>query len=348
LIENHSGLPIRRISGLSVAHLDAYNRPISYLRISVTDRCNLRCIYCMPPGGVAPRSHEEILSYEEIATIVRAAADLDISKIRLTGGEPLVRLGLVDLVHMIAQVPGVDDVAMTTNGILLSRYAAALAEAGLQRVNISLDTLRPERFRHITRRGQLEDVLAGMEAAQAAGLAPIKINTVVIRGMNDDEVVDLARKTAELAWNVRFIELMPVGNGMLTDGGWRERVVTAKEIRRQIELSLGALEPAKMSAGSGPARYYRLPGASGTLGFITPISEHFCYQCNRLRLTADGQLRPCLLSDDEIDLRTPLRQGAKVEHIRDLLLRGIGNKPMNHHLDQCQLPENRVMSEIGG
>jgi cyclic pyranopterin phosphate synthase len=331
-----------------VAHLDAYNRPISYLRISVTDRCNLRCIYCMPPEGVAPRSHEEILSYEEIETIVRAAADLGITKIRLTGGEPLVRLGLVDLVHMIAQVPGVDDLAMTTNGILLPRYAAALAEAGLQRVNISLDTLRPERFHHITRRGRLEDVLAGMEAAQAAGLAPIKINTVVIRGMNDDEVVDLARKTAESAWNVRFIELMPVGNGMLTEGGWRERVVTGKEIRRRIELSLGALEPAKMSAGSGPARYYRLPAASGTLGFITPISEHFCYQCNRLRLTADGQLRPCLLSDDEIDLRTPLRQGANVEHIKDLLMRGIESKPMNHHLDQCQLPENRVMSEIGG
>jgi cyclic pyranopterin phosphate synthase len=331
-----------------VAHLDAYNRPISYLRISVTDRCNLRCIYCMPPEGVAPRSHEEILHYEEIATIVRAAADLGITKIRLTGGEPLVRLGLVDLVHMIAQVPGVDDLAMTTNGILLPRYAAALAEAGLQRVNISLDTLRPERFHHITRRGRLEDVLAGMEAAQAAGLTPIKINTVVIRGMNDDEVVDLARKTAESAWNVRFIELMPVGNGMLTEGGWRERVVTGKEIRRRIELSLGALEPAKMSAGSGPARYYRLPAASGTLGFITPISEHFCYQCNRLRLTADGQLRPCLLSDDEIDLRTPLRQGANVEHIKDLLMRGIESKPMNHHLDQCQLPENRVMSEIGG
>ena len=235
---------------------------------------------------------------------LRAAAELGITKVRLTGGEPLVRLGVVDLVRMLSRIPGVDDLSMTTNGILLPRYAADLAEAGLRRVNVSLDTLRPERFHHITRLGRFEDVLTGMEAAQAAGLEPIKINTVVIRGMNDDEVVDLAQKTAELAWNVRFIELMPVGNGMLTDGGWRERVVTAKEIRRQIELSLGALEPAKMSAGSGPARYYRLPGANGTLGFITPISEHFCYQCNRLRLTADGQLRPCLLSDDEIDLRT--------------------------------------------
>jgi len=331
-----------------MAHLDAYNRPISYLRISVTDRCNLRCVYCMPPEGMPWRSHEEILRYEEIEMIVRAAAELDISKVRLTGGEPLVRAGIVGLVHKLARIPGVDDLAMTTNGILLSRYATDLAEAGLQRVNVSLDTLRPERFRRITRLGRMENVLEGMEAARQAGLEPIKINTVVIRGMNDDEVVDLARKTMEAGWNVRFIELMPVGNGVLADGGWRERVVTGKEIRQQIEAVLGELEPAKMSAGGGPARYYRLPGAKGTLGFITPISEHFCYRCNRLRLTADGQLRPCLLSDQEIDLRTPLRQGAGVAQIKGLLLKGIESKPMQHHLDECQLPENRAMSEIGG
>jgi cyclic pyranopterin phosphate synthase len=331
-----------------MAHLDAYNRPISYLRISVTDRCNLRCIYCMPPEGVPSRSHEEILRFEEIETIVRAAAELGISKVRLTGGEPLVRLGLVDLVDMLARVPGIDDLAMTTNGILLARYAQELAEAGLQRVNISLDTLRPERFQHITRRGRMEDVLTGMEAARTAGLAPIKINTVVIRDMNEDEVVAFARKTVEEEWNVRFIEVMPVGNGVMVAGGWRERVVTAQEIRREIEDALGELEPAKMGVGNGPARYYRLPGAEGTLGFITPVSEHFCYQCNRLRLTADGQLRPCLLSDQEIDLRTPLRGGASVEEIKALLLKGIDDKPMRHHLDECQLPENRVMSEIGG
>jgi cyclic pyranopterin phosphate synthase len=237
---------------------------------------------------------------------------------------------------------------MTTNGILLSRYAADLAGAGLQRVNVSLDTLRPERFRRITRRGQLEDVLVGMEAAREAGLEPIKINTVVIRGMNDDEVVDLAQKTMETGWNVRFIEMMPVGNGTLADGDWRERVVTAREIRQRIESVLGELEPAKISTGNGPARYYHLPGAEGTLGFITPISEHFCYQCNRLRLTADGQLRPCLLSDHEIDLRTPLRQGATVAQIKDLLLQGIENKPWEHHLDELERPEKRVMSEIGG
>ncbi len=331
-----------------MAHLDAYNRPISYLRISVTDRCNLRCIYCMPPEGVPWRPHDQILRYEEIEVIVRAAAALGISKVRLTGGEPLVRLGIVDLVRSIACVPGIDDLAMTTNGLLLSRYAAVLAEAGLQRVNISLDTLRPERFRRITRRGRLEDVLDGMDAARQAGLDPIKINTVVIRGMNDDEVVDLARRTMDAGWNVRFIELMPVGNGVLAEGGWRERVVTAREIRDRIETALGKLEPAKMSVGGGPARYYRLPEAEGTLGFITPISEHFCYRCNRLRLTADGQLRPCLLSDEEIDLRTPLRAGADVEQIKGLLLQGIERKPMNHHLDECRRPEGRVMSEIGG
>jgi cyclic pyranopterin phosphate synthase len=331
-----------------MVHLDAYNRPISYLRVSVTDRCNLRCIYCMPVEGVPSCSHEEVLRYEEIEMIVRAAAELGISKVRLTGGEPLVRLGLVDLVAILAHIPGVDDLAMTTNGILLARHAQELAEAGLQRVNVSLDTLRPERFQRITRWGRMEDVLAGMEAARAAGLAPIKINTVVIRGMNDDEVVDFARRTVETEWNVRFIEVMPVGNGVMTAGGWRERVVTAQEIRHRIEAALGELEPAKVGAGNGPARYYRLPGARGTLGFITPVSEHFCTRCNRLRLTADGQLRPCLLSDQEIDLRTPLRNGAGLEEIKTLLLKGIDDKPMRHHLDECQLPEKRAMSEIGG
>ncbi len=331
-----------------MAHLDAYNRPISYLRISVTDRCNLRCIYCMPPEGVPSRSHDDILRYEEIETIARAAAELGVSKIRLTGGEPLARLGIVDLVRALARIPGIDDLTMTSNGILLSRYAADLADAGLRRVNVSLDTLRAERFRRITRWGRLEDVLAGMEAAREAGLEPIKINTVVIRGMNDDEVVDLARKTMSAAWNVRFIEMMPVGNGVMAAGGWRERVVTAREIQQQIEAALGELEAAKLAAGNGPARYYRLPDAEGTLGFISPVSEHFCYQCNRLRLTADGQLRPCLLSDQEIDLRTPLRQGASVARIKELLLQGIRSKPMEHHLDDLQRPEKRVMSEIGG
>jgi cyclic pyranopterin phosphate synthase len=327
-------------------HLDAYNRPISYLRISVTDRCNLRCVYCMPPQGVPKRAHGEILRYEEIETVVRAAAELGITKIRLTGGEPLVRPGIVELVRMLSRVETIDDLAMTTNGILLPGYANELADAGLGRVNVSLDTLRPKRFERITRGGKLEDVLAGMEAARTAGLEPVKVNTVVIRGMNDDEVVDLARKTVE-GWHVRFIELMPVGNGVAIAGNWRERVVTAREIRGQIEATLGPLEPAKVSGG-GPARYYRLAGAKGTLGFITPISEHFCYRCNRLRLTADGRLRPCLLAEYEIDLRTPLRAGADAEQIKALIVQAIERKPSRHHLDECQSPVGRVMSEIGG
>jgi len=331
-----------------MTHQDAYNRPISYLRISVTDRCNLRCAYCMPPEGIPWVPHEDILTYEEIETVVRAAAELDISKVRVTGGEPLVRLDIVELVRMLALIPGVDDLAMTTNGMLLSRYASSLAEAGLQRVNISLDSLQPKRFRSITRGGRLEDVLEGMEAARRVGLEPIKINTVVIRGMNDDEVVELASRTMEAGWNLRFIELMPVGNGGWLGDEWTQKVVSAEEIRQRIESTLGTLEPAKVSAGSGPARYYRLPGAQGTLGFITAISEHFCYRCNRMRLTADGQLRPCLLSDEEIDLRGPLRRGAGVAEIKELLLKGVESKPRQHDLAESHRPKKRSMSQIGG
>jgi cyclic pyranopterin phosphate synthase len=334
-----------------MAHLDGYSRPINYLRVSVTDRCNLRCQYCMPPEGIPWIPHDTVLRYEEIALIVRAAAELGINRIRLTGGEPLVRLGMADLVRMLRAVPGVEDLAMTTNGILLPRYARDLAEAGLDRVNISLDTLRPERFQAITRGGRLEDVLAGIKAAHQAGLEPVKINTVVMRGTNDDEVVDLAWRTMEAGWNVRFIEWMPVGTtASADDSAWRGMVVTADEMRQRIEIALGDLQPAMTATGSGPARYYRLPGAKGTIGFITPVSEHFCYHCNRLRLTADGQLRPCLLSDREIDLRTPLRQGADVPQIKELILQAIDSKPLQHHLNQCGhgRPENRVMSQIGG
>jgi cyclic pyranopterin phosphate synthase len=332
-----------------MAHLDAYDRPISYLRLSVTDRCNLRCIYCMPPQGVASRAHGDILRYEEIETIVRAAAELGITKVRITGGEPLVRLGIADLVRTIAHIPGIDDLAMTTNGVLLARHAQELADAGLHRVNISLDTLDPQRFRRITRRGELADVLDGIHAARQAGLRPIKVNTVVIRGLNDDEVVELAAKTLDAEWwNIRFIELMPVGNGELMSRSWERLVVTAREIRQKIESELGELKPAGMRTGGGPARYYRLPGARGTLGFIAPVSEHFCYRCNRLRLTADGQLRPCLLSDQEVDLRTPLREGADTDQIKELIVEGIRRKPMRHRLEEHVLPESRAMSEIGG
>ena len=340
-------------------YLDSFNRPISYLRVSVTDRCNLRCVYCMPPEGVPWRPHDDILRYEEIETVVRAAASLGISKVRLTGGEPLVRLGMVDLVAMLASIPGLDDLAMTTNGILLARYAEELKAAGLRRVNVSLDTLRPERFRRITRLGELSDALEGIAAAKEAGLVPVKVNTVVIRGLNDDEVVDFARLTTPtptlprrdggggwgVGWHVRFIEVMPLGD----NAGWAGNgYVPMNEVQEKIERELGELIPAKLGDGSGPARYYRLPGAQGTVGFIAPISQHFCYQCNRLRLTADGKLRPCLLSDDEIDLRTPLRQGATIEDIKRLVVEAVRAKPERHHLSEQVIPQGRVMSEIGG
>ena len=338
-------------------YLDNFNRPISYLRVSVTDRCNLRCVYCMSAEGVPWRPHDEVLRFEEIETVVRAAAELGISKVRLTGGEPLVRLGIVDLVAMLARIPGLDDLTMTTNGILLARYAEELKVAGLQRVNVSLDTLRPERFRCITRLGELSDALEGIAAAKQAGLAPVKINAVVIRGLNDDEVVDFARLTYappptppcqggdEGGWHVRFIEVMPLGdNADWAGNGY----VPMGEVRERIERELGELIPAKLGDGSGPARYYRLPGAQGAVGFITPISEHFCYQCNRLRLTADGKLRPCLLSDYEIDLRTPLRQGATIEDIKRLMVEAVRAKPERHHLSEQLIPQGRAMSEIGG
>jgi cyclic pyranopterin phosphate synthase len=241
-------------------YTDNYARPIQYLRISVTDLCNLRCIYCMPEEGVPKLLHEDLLRYEEIVRVVRLAVAMGIYHVRITGGEPLVRPGIVDLVAELARIPRLDDLSMTTNGVLLERYAEDLARAGLRRVNISLDTLQPERFARITRRGRLEDVLAGREAALAAGLRPVKINTVVVRGMNDDEVVDLSRLTLQPDWHLRFIEVMPLGEG----GHWSgDGVVPSAEIRRRVEAALGPLTGVRGAGeGAGPARYYRLPDAA--------------------------------------------------------------------------------------
>lgn len=324
---------------------DAYDRPIQYLRVSVTDRCNLRCVYCMPEEGVAKLSRQDVLRNEEIVRIVRIAVETGFAHIRLTGGEPLVRKGIVDLVAELARIPGLDDLSMTTNGILLRQYAAPLARAGLRRINISLDTLRPERFRQITRWGNLEDVLAGREAALAAGLRPVKINMVVIRGLNDDEVVDMARMTLQPDWHIRFIEVMPVGAGVYWSG---DGVVSSMEIRARIEEALGPLTPIPAEAGIGPARYYRLPGAAGTVGFISAITEHFCRFCNRLRLTSDGRLLPCLLSNATIDLRTPLRHGATDEELRALFMQAVIAKPRGHTLAEGVLPSSLPMSHIGG
>lgn len=324
---------------------DAYERPIQYLRVSVTDRCNLRCVYCMPEEGVPLLAHEEILRNEEIVRIVRIAVELGFSHIRLTGGEPLVRRGIVNLVADLARIPGLDDLSMTTNGVLLKDHAEALARAGLRRVNISLDTLRPERFRRITRWGDLEDVLEGRKAALAAGLRPVKINVVVVRGLNDDEVVDIARLTLEPDWHIRFIEVMPLGAGIHWAG---DGVVPSAEIRHRIEAALGPLTPVYGDVGVGPARYYRLPGAEGTIGFISAVTEHFCHYCNRLRLTSDGRLLPCLLSSATIDLRTPLRNGATDEELRALFLQAVVAKPRGHTLSEAMCPSALPMSHIGG
>ena len=324
---------------------DDFGRAISYLRVSVTDRCNLRCVYCMPAEGVEKQEHSQILRYEELALIIRAAAALGIGKVRLTGGEPLARLGLTDFVRMIAGIPGIDDLSMTTNGTLLARHAAGLALAGLHRVNISLDTLRQDRFRQITRRGRIQDVWAGIAAAQAAGLTPIKINMVVIRGLNDDEVVDFARKTLTDGWHVRFIELMPIGANVDWAG---DGTVPIPAIRSRIEEQVGPLKPIHGPTGHGPARYHQLAGAEGSVGFIGARSEHFCHECNRLRLTADGRLRPCLMSDNEIDLREALRGDDNVDAVRSLLAEAIHRKPSSHHLNEALAPRDRTMAQIGG
>ena len=327
------------MTGLS----DSFQRPINYLRISVTDRCNLRCIYCMPAEGVSLMSHNDILSYEEIYTVVKAAVELGINKVRLTGGEPLVRAGLPELVQLLASIDAIDDISLTTNGALLAHHAAELKKAGLQRVNISLDTLKPDRFKHITRCGNLADTLEGIEVARAVGLNPVKINVVVMSGINDDELTDFATKTVSEGWHVRFIELMPL-NG---DEPVTSKLVSVSDMRRRIE-SLGKLEPCLVSVGNGPAKYFRLPDATGTIGFITPVTEHFCYHCNRLRLTADGRLRPCLLSEEEIDLREPLRHGASAAELKDLIEEAIARKPLGHHLAEGSVPRGRPFSQVGG
>ena len=320
---------------------DSFQRPINYLRVSVTDRCNLRCIYCMPASGVDLVSHQGILSYEEIYTIVKAAAELGINKIRITGGEPLLRSGVAKLVEMLALIKFIDDISLTTNGILLSRCAGELKSAGLQRVNVSLDTLKQDRFDFITRGGKLSDVLEGIEVAKSVGLNPVKINTVVMSGINDDELLDFATKAINDEWHVRFIELMPV-NGEST-----LLFVPASEIRQRLEL-LGKLEPCLPSVGNGPAKYFRFPQAKGTIGFIAPISEHFCFHCNRLRLTADGKLLPCLLGEDEIDLREPLRSGISSAGLKKLIEEAVARKPLRHHLAEGYIPKDRPFSQVGG
>ncbi|WP_418791668.1 GTP 3',8-cyclase MoaA [Phosphitispora sp. TUW77] len=323
---------------------DVFQRNINYLRISVTDRCNLRCVYCMPEEGVNLIEHKEILSHEEIIKVIKSAVMVGIRKIRFTGGEPLLRKGITSLIAGVNEIPEIDDIALTTNGILLPKMVLELKEAGLKRINISLDTLVPEKFYRITRGGSLAKVWLGIESALDAGFEPVKINTVVIRGFNDDEVYDFAELAAKMPLNVRFIELMPIGVSDLMD--WTGFVATAELLERL--LARYNLVPEKV-AGNGPAKSYRIPDAPGTIGFISPISNHFCALCNRLRLTSEGQLRPCLQSPLEIDLKTPLRSGATPEELAEVIRFAINSKPEKHNMEQTGWKGNRrIMTQIGG
>lgn len=288
---------------------------------------------------------EEILTWEELLQVVQSSVKLGIRKVRLTGGEPLVRTGLVDFVARLGEIPEIDDIAITTNGLLLPKYASKLAKVGLKRVNISLDTMNPERFSRITRGGQLDQVWQGIEVALKEGLQPVKLNCIVMKGVNDDEILDFARLTIDRPLHVRFIELMPIGESSEWAGGARMPV---EDVQAQI-AKLGELSPMSSGTGSGPAKYYALPGAQGTVGFISPMSQHFCHTCNRIRLTAEGKLRTCLHARREIDLRTPIRQGQSLQQLTQLIAEEITNKPLEHSMVEEGWADNvRVMSQIGG
>jgi GTP 3',8-cyclase len=323
---------------------DPYRRRIDYLRLSVTDRCNLRCTYCMPEEGVPRLDHEDVLNYEEIIRLARLVVRMGITKIRITGGEPLVRKDILFLCANIAATPGLESLSITTNGLLLSHYVRGLFVAGIKRINISLDTLKPEKYTAITRRDGFEQVWRGIRAAQETGIAPIKLNAVVMRGVNDDEIEDLACLTYHYPFEVRFIELMP----FQSEEG-QNPFVSADEIIERL-AHVAPLLKTVSQRGNGPARHYRFPNALGKIGIISPISEHFCNTCNRLRVTADGKLRTCLFSSEETDIKTPLRQGASDKEIMEQIQAAIKHKPERHELDHRILRKciSRPMVKIGG
>jgi len=325
--------------------LDPYKRKINYLRISVTDRCNLRCRYCMPEEGIPLISHQDILAYEEILRIVRVFASEGISKVRLTGGEPLVRKGMVSFICDLSKIEDIKDLSLTTNGILLKEFAQDLRRAGLKRINISLDSLKRERFYQITRRDEFQRVWEGIEEALRVGLFPVKINMVAIQGLNDDEIENFARLTLHLPVTVRFIEYMPSGNGE----EWKETdILTISQIQTRLE-KMDNLISIPSDRWDGPAKRFRLEGARGEIGLIGAVSSHFCGDCNRLRLTPDGKIRTCLFSDDEVDVKDIIRKGGSDEDLKARLLVALWAKPERHHINthlfkKCQ----RNMSAIGG
>ena len=321
---------------------DAFGRSIEYLRISVTDRCNFRCLYCMPEEGLQWLPRSEILSYEEIAAVVSQLAPLGLRRLRLTGGEPTIRPELGALVAMLRAVPGIEDIALSTNGSRFPEHAPRLKAAGLDRVNISADSLQPGRVRDIARRTVTTPPIEALRAAEHAGLSPVKVNVVVMRGINDDEIVDFARLTLEHEWHVRFIELMPVGD--MRGATW-EHVVPSDEILDRLS-ALGALIPCDGPArGNGPAVYHRYAGAPGTVGVITPMTHTYCESCNRVRLTADGRLRTCLFGDAEVNLRDALRAGQTLE---PLFVRALAEKPREHALLQMKVGGLKALSQVGG
>lgn len=325
--------------------VDTYNRKIDYIRISVTDRCNLRCIYCMPSEGVREITHTEILTYEEIIRILSIATQLGIKKVRITGGEPLVRKGLPSLIKAISDIKEIEEISLTTNGVLLKRFAKELKDAGLQRLNISLDSMDPKRYEELTRGNNLSDVWEGIRAAEELGFSPIKINMVPIRGFNDNEIKSFAALTFDKPHHIRFIEFMPTGAKEIWS---KDKCISVQEIK-DIISELGELKPIKNEWGSGPAKNFRIGNAKGVVGLISAISDHFCAGCNRLRLTSDGKLRPCLFSSLEIDLKKSLREGCSDDELRSLFLSAIGIKPEKHYINE--LPSEALlksMSKIGG
>jgi cyclic pyranopterin phosphate synthase len=328
--------------------IDTHNRRINYLRISITDRCNLRCRYCMPKEGVSQFGPSEILSYEEILRVARLAVKRGISKVRITGGEPLVRKGAIYLVEQLSRLEGIQDLSMTTNALLLQEFALALYRAGLKRINISMDSLDPQKYREITRGGDLRQVWQGIEAARRVGISPIKINVVAIAGFNHMEIEDFARLTIHEPFQVRFIEFMPIG----LSSEWKpEHCISCQEIMERIKRFSPLIPLGEEGNGhGGPARLFKFPGSAGEIGFISPVSDHFCKSCNRLRLTADGKLKTCLFSDELVDLKPLLRSGASDMELEKKLDEALLRKPLHHHglvsgvLKRCHLP----MVKIGG
>lgn len=325
--------------------IDQYNRNLCYLRVSITDRCNLRCQYCCPPGrDFQWMAHKEILRYEEILRVIRVGVQLGISKVRVTGGEPLVRNGVYEFLEELNRIEGIADISLTTNGVLLKNNIGRIKSAGINRLNISLDTLIPEKFKQITGRDRFQDVWSSIMEAHQSGLSPIKINTVAMNGINDDELTEIARLTFQFPFHMRFIEYMPIGDSPLEKG----KLLLAPEIMGRLQ-SLGELVPVQNAGNEGPAERYRFKNAVGEIGFIRPMSHHFCSRCNRLRLTSSGQLRPCLLSDRQEDLKEILRSGCSDRDIAETFIKVIRYKPRGHHLDE---PTHDIvkgrMSSIGG